>query len=151
MRVKLQDWGPGIDRLAGRIREMIHEMRGPNYFCSHARPSWAPRINLYETATHIIICIDLAGVDPDDIDLRLTRGVLQIEGNRGRPIIPDELADSLSLDEVSVHTMEIDSGKFCRGIQLPSEIISEETIASYRQGLLWIVAVKTREGGQERA
>lgn len=149
MRVKMQDWGPGFDRLAGRIREMMQEMRGPNYFCSHARPSWTPRMNMYETDTHVIICLEIAGLDPDEIDLRLTDGVLQIEGSRGRPIIPDELADTLSLDEVSVHTMEIDSGKFCRDVSLPAEIDTEETIASYRQGLLWIVAPKSGVGGPD--
>lgn len=149
MRLKLQDWGPGIDRIAGRIREMIHEMRGPNYFCSHARPSWAPRMNMYETDAHLIICLDLAGMDPDDIELRLSGGTLQIEGIRSRPIFPDELADTLPVDQVSVHTMEIDSGKFCRGVQLPAEIITEETIASYRQGLLWIVALKNQTAGRE--
>lgn len=150
MRMKLQDWGPGFDRLAGRIREMIHEMRGPNYFCSHARPSWTPRINLYETATHVIICADLAGLDSEEIDLKLNRGVLHIEGIRSRPIFPEELGDCPSLDEVSVHTMEIDSGRFCRGIPLPAEIDADETIASYRQGLLWIVAPKRQSSNSER-
>ena len=151
MRIKMQNWGPGIDRLAGRIREMMHEMRGPNYFCSHARPSWTPRINMYETPTHVIVCVDLAGIDPDEIDLKLSRGVLQLEGTRCRPIFPEELPESLPLDEVSVHTMEIDSGKFCRGIQLPAEIVTDETIASYRQGLLWIVALKDIPSERERS
>jgi HSP20 family protein len=150
MRVKMQNWGPGFDRLAGRIREMMQEMRGPNYFCSHARPSWTPRMNMYETKSHIIICLEIAGVDPDEVDIRHTHGILHIEGTRGRPIIPDELANSISLDEVSVHTMEIDSGKFCRGIELPATIVPEETLASYRQGLLWIVAVKSCEDVPER-
>ena len=107
-------------------------------------------MNMYETKSHIIICLEIAGVDPDEVDIRHTHGILHIEGTRGRPIIPDELANSISLDEVSVHTMEIDSGKFCRGIELPATIVPEETLASYRQGLLWIVAVKSCEDVPER-
>lgn len=151
MRVKLQNWGPGFDRLAGRIREMIHEMRGPSYFCSHARPSWTPHINMYETGSNVVVCVDLAGLDPDEIDLRLHDGVLQIEGNRCRPIFPDELGDGTPLDEVSVHTMEIDSGRFCRGIPLPVKVIVEDVMAFYRQGFLWVVAPRDLMSGREES
>ena len=149
MRVKFQDWGPGFDRFAGRIRDMIHEMRVARSYCSRACPSWTPRINMYETDAHIIVCMELAGLDPDDIELRLTDGVLRVEGVRARPVLPEEFAESTELLDISVHTMEIDSGKFCREITLPADAVGEQSFASYRQGLLWIVLGKSPRPGRE--
>lgn len=142
MRVRLQDWGTGIDRIAARVREMLHEMRGPNYFCSHGRPSWSPRVNMHETLSHVILSIDLAGIDLDELELRIHRGVLQIEGIRRRSIVPEGMPQAASIDDISVHMMEIDSGRFCRGVPLPAEVRSEDTSATYRNGLLWVVAPK---------
>lgn len=142
MRVKFQDWGSGFDRFAERIRDMIQEMRHARSFCSHARPSWSPRINLYETGSHIVVCIDLAGLAPDAIELRLTGGILQVEGIRQRPILPDELEGTIAREDISVHSMEIDSGQFCRAVKLPAEVASDHAFATYRRGLLWIVAPK---------
>lgn len=143
MRMKLQNWGPGFDRLADRIREMMQEMRGPRVFCTHGRPSWTPRVNLYETTQHVIVCVELAGLIADKIDLRLVDSVLRVDGIRQRLVFPDEYRDAISVEEVSVHIMEIDSGKFCREIQLPADIDPEKAIASYRRGLLWVIAPKT--------
>lgn len=140
MRVQLQQWGHGFDRLTERIFRMLEEMRGPNYFCSRTGPSWSPRVNMYETPTHLLLCVDLAGVCTDDMEINLSNGRLQIMGTRQRPVFPPEFAGATSADHVGVHLMEIDSGRFCREVPLPCAVQTSEVQGSYRQGLLWIIA-----------
>lgn len=150
MRVRLQEWGAGFDRLADRIRDMMQEMRSPQNYCSHGRPSWIPRINLYETSDHVIVCAELPGLIADKIDLRLVDNVLRIEGNRQRLVFPEEYRDTISVEEVSVHIMEIDSGNFCREIRIPANVEPERAVASYRHGLLWVIAPKTPQRIREQ-
>lgn len=144
MRVKLQDWGQGFDRLAGRIRDMMHEMRSPHAFCTQGRPTWTPRVNLYETQDHVIVCVELPGLVAEKVDLRIVDNVLRIEGNRQRLVFPEEFRETISVEEISVHIMEIDSGKFCRELRLPVVVQGEKTIASYRHGMLWVIAPKSQ-------
>jgi HSP20 family protein len=117
---------------------MIEEMRGPNYFCSRTGPSWTPRVNMYETSTHLLLCVELAGIRAEDLEVNLTAGRILISGNRQRPIFPTGFADAE--DQVGVHLMEIDSGRYCREIELPCAVQTGEVQGLYRQGLLWIIA-----------
>ena len=58
-----------------------------------------------------MIRIELAGVDPEDMDLRFTNGVLTVSGNRSR--------DFGSGDEPAFYVRERFYGEFRRSITLP--------------------------------
>lgn len=127
-----QAWESSFDRLAEQVWSMMNEMERKNYFRSHAPKAWQPRVNLYETADRYIVCVELAGMQSDDIDARAYDGHLHIRGARPKPSCADKP------ENVSVHLMEIDSGRFHRKVPIPRDAAVERITAHYRLGYLWI-------------
>ncbi len=143
MQVNMQAWGCSFDDLANQVHTMMGEMGGRNYFRSHASETWSPRMNLYETEARYVVCVELAGTRRESIEVRAGEGVLHICGSRGKPIPPDQ-----ATAEVSVHLMEIDSGRFHRKLPLPTDVVSEKIGALYRQGYLWITLPRDPTSGK---
>jgi HSP20 family protein len=95
--------------------------------------SWRPAVNLYESADSYYVCVDLAGMDPETIEVEVKKSILVIAGTRSHPQPPWELG------ERSIHLMEIDQGPFCRSVEIPTEVDVEGIQASYSgNGMLWI-------------
>lgn len=141
MQVNVHAWGCNFDDLADQVRTMMDEMEGRNYFRSHAPDTWCPRLNLYETTERYVLCVELAGMPREEIDLHVEENVLHVRGVRKKPVIPDQATD------VSVHLMEIDSGRFHRKVPLPSDVVVEEIRATYRHGYLWVKLPRTPSSG----
>ncbi len=131
--VRVHAWGSSFDRLAEQLWAMMSEMEGRNYFRSHAPDSWRPRLNVYETADRFVVCVDLAGMPRDKIDVRAADGVLHISGFRKKPTPPGDPED------VGVHLMEIDSGRFHCKVPITRDVVIDEITAAYRQGYLWVM------------
>jgi len=103
-------------------------------FLQWNRSVWQPPVNLYETADRFLLCMDVANVDYEKIDIQLLGGALTIRGKR-RDVTPTE--------QVRVHVMEIDQGEFRREIDVPQTVDRDRIQASYRDGFLWIELPKT--------
>ena len=141
MPVSTHAWGSNFDELADQVRAMMKEMEGKNWFRSHTPDTWRPRVNLYETTERYVVCVELAGMRKEEIDLRAMDGALHIRGTRPRPIIPGRATD------VGVHLMEIDSGRFHRKIPLPSDVVVREISATYCHGYLWVAMPRATASG----
>ncbi len=155
VKVDVQGWSSGFDRLAEQMREMLEEVHGRNYFRSHAAQIWRPRLNLYETPESFIICAELAGTPRECIEVRADQGMLHIQGTRDRPRIPEQARPGSSQpqtdhapDDVSVHLMEIDSGPFHRRIPIGSDVIVDQINAIYRNGYLWVIMPRATSPGE---
>ena len=98
-----------------------------------APPTWQPAINAYRCENGIRICVDLAGVDRKEIDLRVEPYRVVIRGERdvGGPKEPQDSA-------VEMLAMEIDYGPFERTVELFDEVNVEKVHAEQTNGLLWI-------------
>jgi len=108
--------------------------------------AWSPNVNVYQSGHRLEVCVDLAGVRRDQLDVRVEPGRLSIRGHR-EPPDPTEQEGA-----VRIVAMEIDSGPFCRTVQLPSTVALNEVTSSYDNGLLWIVLpLKTAAGGARYA
>ena len=95
--------------------------------------TWEPSINLYRLGHRLDVCVDLAGVEPGSISVRVETDRLVIEGERHAP---EPVA---SLDEATrIVTMEIDHGPFCRNVSLPQDADSTRVSVHYAKGLLWV-------------
>src|SRR5207249_12016410 len=44
--------------------------------------TWSPSVNLYDTGTSYLVCVDLAGVEKDKIDIEILSGKVKIKGHR---------------------------------------------------------------------
>jgi HSP20 family protein len=119
--------------LARNMGAMIDGVTGPEYFRSSARDTWEPQLNVYEMADKWVVCVALPGIVPGELDVQVDEGILHIRGHRAKPRVPD--ADR----EISVHQMEIDSGRFHRKLPVPANLDFDACTASYKNGYVWIV------------
>lgn len=98
-----------------------------------APTGWQPAINAFRCGERFVICIELAGVDKADIQVRAEPTRLTIRGTRGiaEPSCDDPPA-------LQVLALEIDHGRFERILELPTEIDPDQVTAEHRNGLLWL-------------
>src|ERR1700747_280021 len=73
-------------------------------------PCWEAPVDIFETDAALTIVIALPGVDPGQVQVTLSAGVLIVSGERPLPV---ELKDG------RIHRLEIPRGHFPRQIELP--------------------------------
>ena len=99
-----------------------------------AETFWRPPADVCESASTIVVTVDLAGIDQDDLDVVLFEDALIVEGRRRLPSDPG----------VVYHLAEIRQGPFRLELGLPGSIDQERVDARYDQGLLRITLQKAR-------
>jgi HSP20 family protein len=120
-------------RMVRTMARMMDQMQ--KGFCGYCPgETWTPAANVYESESAYVVCVDLAGVDKDKIDISVVDGVLRLRGQRNAPLPQTEEAGRLR-----VHLMEIDHGNFCREVEIPSDVRDDQVSARHENGLLWIV------------
>jgi HSP20 family molecular chaperone IbpA len=135
-------------------------------FYVYSGETWTPNVNLYETAASYFVCVDLAGVDKQKIDLEVVDQRLKLRGTRAVPSYDDAnpehaggapeaggppeagappgAAEAESAPRrVRIHLMEIDHGAFSREVELPLDVDKERITANYRSGMLWVEIPKS--------
>jgi HSP20 family protein len=127
---------PPFGSVARQMNKLVDQM-SKGYYSFSPNETWTPSVNLYETETAYVVCVDLAGVDKEKIDLTVVDQRLRLHGARAVPIQPDGEAEMPS-KRVKVHLMEIDHGGFSREVELPHDVEHDKINANYRNGLLWI-------------
>lgn len=95
--------------------------------------TWTPQVNLYQLEDRVEICVDLAGIDPGAVDVRIEPGRLTISGERRTPEPSRQEGEAMR-----IVAMEIDHGRYCRTIALPENLDLRKSESSYQAGLLWV-------------
>lgn len=105
-----------------------------------ALAAWTPQIEVERRKDAMVIRADLAGVNPDDVDVTVENGVLTISGERRQERREER--------EGVVHT-ELTYGSFMRSIPLPDGADENRLSATMRHGSLEItVPIAARERGR---
>jgi HSP20 family protein len=136
---------PPFQNLAGQTRRMMDQMQ-KGYYGFYPGETWTPSVNLYETGSAYLVCVDLAGVEKEKIDLEVHENRLRLKGTRAVPMRDDIASDESTEQDgkrVRIHLMEIDNGSFTREVELPENVDQEKIIAEYRNGILWIEIPKS--------
>lgn len=120
-------------RLHGQLREIVCELTRVQFTHFASTKGWTPAINAYRCRDCISICVELAGVSTDEIELQIEARRLILRGRR-RPPEPGEN----ELKALQILALEIDHGLFERMIDLPQEVVPEGVKAEQANGLLWI-------------
>jgi HSP20 family protein len=137
MSVTLTNDPPPFGNLARQMNKLVDQLHKGYYnFCPS--DTWTPNVNLYETESAYLVCVDLAGVDKEKIDVVVADHRLKLRGTRAVPSNPESDEGDLSGRRVKVHLMEIDHGSFSREVELPMDVEHEKILATYRNGLLWV-------------
>jgi HSP20 family protein len=100
-----------------------------------AQTNWRPAADVYESATSIAITVELAGVDPEELDVQLFDDALVVEGRR---ILPPNEPDGI------YHAAEVRQGPFRLELPLSAGIDPERFSARYDRGLLRVVLAKVQ-------
>ena len=130
---------PPFQHLARQANKMMEQLQKGFFYPNE---SWTPNVNLYETGTSYLVCVDLAGVDKDKIDVEVADSRLKLRGARAVPSFAPPEGDQQA-EKVRVHLMEIDHGGFSREVEIPPDADRHKISASYRNGLLWIEIPKS--------
>lgn len=127
-------FGNDFDRTGSRFEDTVEDMfrsMGPMF--SLGDRSWKPQMDVYETEENIIILVELAGVQKEDLDIEVNSKAIKIAG--GRVVNP-------GVDGCKYRLAEIQYGKFERIVVLPVYIDTENVEASFRDGFLTINLTK---------
>jgi HSP20 family protein len=120
--------------------KLLEQLQGKGYYSFFSSENWTPNVNLYETDLEYLVCVDLAGVDKEKIEIEVVDGRLRLRGNRNVPTWTDG-PDTPNV-RIRMHLMEIDHGSFARDVELPQDVHHEQINARYRDGMLWVVLPK---------
>jgi HSP20 family protein len=98
-------------------------------------------VDIYQTADAIVVKALVAGVQPQSIDISLTREMLTISGHR---------QDEREVEEDNYFQRELYWGSFSRTILLPEEVDVDLAEASERHGILMIRLPKINKKKQTK-
>ncbi len=119
------------------IDSMLLSMLGSSTAADrNRRPVWRPPVEVFETEDTLEIVAEIAGMNPDEIDIVLEGDVLTIQGER---------PDPCSEQHRSYHIARIGYGPFAVEIRLPFQVEADAAEASYENGFLR-VSLKRVEG-----
>lgn len=102
---------------------------------------WVPRVDIKEEADRFLILADLPGVDPQDVEVLMDKGILSIKGERQRDVA--EPSERFSRIERS-------HGSFHRRFALPDTADADGITASGQNGVLEISIPKRAESTPRR-
>ena len=88
-----------------------------------------PDIDLTSDEKNYVMKVELPGVSPEDVDIKLDDGVLTISGEK-----KEESTD----DKTKSHVKERRFGSFMRSMTLPEDADAEHISASSKDGVLTI-------------
>lgn len=91
--------------------------------------AWVPTTDIFALGDRLVIRIELAGVDPADVELRFSGGILTVSGNR-----TSEFGDT----EPTFYVRERFYGEFRRAFSLPEGTRRDQIQAAFDDGLVEI-------------
>ncbi len=95
-----------------------------------SRGGFRPAVDVYrrEDPSALVVVVELAGVDSNDVEIAVAGGQLAVVGRRRRPA-----------GGKRVMHLEIEHGEFRRQIQLPEDVDASAATAEFDRGLLTII------------
>lgn len=138
-----QPAGPAQDP----VRQLIDRLfdgslfQGGNDESSVVTSQWLPPVDIREEADRFVLYADIPGVDPQDIEVQMDRGLLTIKGERR--------SEAVAATE-RYSRVERVHGSFHRRFALPDSADPDGITASGSNGVLRIVIPKKPESTPRR-
>lgn len=103
--------------------------------------AWVPQVDIREEATRFVLLADLPGVDPQQVQIVMDKGVLSLQGER-TGVTPAAEAGAAHLERRT--------GTFHRRFVLPDTADADGITATGRHGVLEISIPKREEAAPRR-
>ena len=131
-----------IDRLQGEIEELFADLWQVPRFAG-LRRGFRPAVDCFVTNDphQLVIVVELAGVDPDSIEIGVAEQTLTVSGERSRPRVEGQVYQQA----------EIEYGRFERRIPLGHDIAPASASAAYEAGMLRITLPIAKRASRGRA
>lgn len=131
--MSLIKWSPFLsdnyfDDMDKMISEFAPAVRGANGFM--------PAVDMYEDQDNVIVETQLAGIDPEKIDISIENDVLCIKG---------EGEKKTEVEEKNYYRKEIRRGSFFRSVSMPTRVLGDQASAVAEGGILKISIPKAPE------
>ena len=94
-----------------------------------------PAIDMYEDSEHVIVETQLAGIDPEKVDISIENDILCIKG---------ESEKKSEVEDKNYYRKEIKRGSFYRNISLPAHVVGDQAKAKAIDGVLKISIPKVK-------
>jgi len=103
--------------------------------------SWLPAVDVFDAKEAVVLKAEVAGMDPDDIQIEVEDNVLTIKGER---------RFEEKVDEERYYRVERRFGSFQRSLALPQGVKADEISAAYDDGILTVTVPKVEEEKPKR-
>jgi len=100
---------------------------------SAATAAWAPSVDITENDKEFTLLADIPGVDPEDIEISMEKGVLTIKGERKTENVEEG---------ENYRRVERETGQFYRRFTLPDSADADKIEAKSEHGVLKITIPK---------
>jgi HSP20 family protein len=131
-------WEP-VRELDG-MRDAMDRLFDESFFRPLVPALWdtasMPTMDLYQTEESVVVKMGLPGVKPEDIQVSVTNGVLNIRG---------EVKEEKEEKEKTYHLRERRYGSFSRSVTLPSNVSVDKSDAVFENGVLTLTLPKAEE------
>ncbi len=120
-------------------RDIYNVTQSPEYNrlteddASVATANWAPSVDISEDDTGFTLFADIPGVDPENIDISMEKGVLTIKGER---------SSESTQETENYRRVERVNGQFYRRFTLPDSADADKIEAKSKHGVLTITIPK---------
>ena len=108
---------------------------------SNGTTQGTPAADIYEAENELVVNLDLPGVDPKMIDIRVENNVLSIRGER-------QFEDKQNKE--NFHRVERSYGPFARSFTLSTAVDADKIRANYKSGVLSITLPKAEAAKPKR-
>lgn len=135
------------EQLRSQMRRMLVRLEELRLMASTPN-TWTPAVDVYETQDSILVMIELPGVAPDQVRIKILDNVLKIEGLKERANPTARLLDEKDRP-VRFICLERSYGNFAFTVSLRWTVESESVKAVLREGVLQLHLPKTKTCGRE--
>lgn len=102
--------------------------------------NFAPSVDVYEDGKNVIVETELAGIDPEKVEISIENDILTIKG---------ESEKKSEVEEKNYYRKEIRRGSFFRTVPLPAHVVGEKASASAQDGVLKISVPKAENSSKK--
>ncbi|MGD0291593.1 MAG: Hsp20/alpha crystallin family protein [Candidatus Binataceae bacterium] len=136
----LEKWNPSrdLERLRHEFDDLLQRFgfEQGGVFKELQSTSLRPAIESYADGDKFIIRVELPGVDPKDVDIKVAGGVLTVKGSR------EEKHETKKPD---FYRREFRYGSFERSMTLPEGMKAEDLKATFHDGVLELTSPMPKE------
>ncbi len=121
-------FGIDLDEVESSLDQSFDEMfRSVKPLFSLSARNWTPAVDVFETASKIIVRVEVSGVDKADLSVEVVPKAVRIHGRR---------REQRRHQNASYLLAEIQYGTFERILHLPAEIDTQAVSSNYTNGIL---------------